>query len=246
MAAEDRLRAMIVDDEPLAIDVLQIVCAGLPDIEIVGTALDGEDALGLIDRLEPDLVLLDVAMPGLDGVAIARVMETKVIPPSIVFCTAYQEFAFAAFEVAAVDYLLKPVEPSRLARALERVRRRTGRAAGRPSLDWLEELWVPHRSEMARIGINEIDWIQAERDYVRLHVGKSSFLLHHTLSGLERRLDPDRFLRVHRSTIVRRDAILGLRHDGLGIWMARLRSGVEIRLARPYVTAAKAMTDMST
>lgn len=241
MVAEAPLRTLIVDDEPLAIDVLRMLCAPLPDVEIVGTATDGEAALRLIDRLTPDLVLLDVAMPALDGVAVARILETKACPPAVVFCTAYQEYALTAFEVAAADYLLKPVEPDRLKRALDRVRTRMDRPATRLGFPWLQELWAPHRSEMVRIGIDEIDRIEAARDYMRLHVGERSFLLHQTLSGLERRLDPARFIRLHRSTIVRRGAVLGLRHEGLGVWIARLPGGVEVRIARPYVAAAKAM-----
>jgi two-component system response regulator AlgR len=243
MAADVTLRALIVDDEPLAIDLLQLVCAPLPCVEIVGTATDGDAALRLIEKLTPDLVLLDIAMPGLDGVAVARILEAKACPPAIIFCTAYRDYALAAFEVAAIDYLLKPVDPERLERALMRARTRMDRPAIRAGFPWLEEIWAPYRSEMIRIGIEEIDRIEAQRDYIRLHVGKQSFLLHQTLSGLERRLDPARFIRLHRSTIVRRGAVLGLRHDGLGAWVAKLPAGEEVRIARPYVAGAKAMVE---
>ena len=106
---------------------------------------------------------------------------------------------------------------------------------------WLDELWVPHRSELVRIAASSIDRIDAERDYVRLHVGPASYLLLHTVSGLEARLDPARFIRLHRSTIVRRDRIRGLRHDGLGAWSAELEDGAMVRIGRTYLARAKAM-----
>jgi len=245
MAAERPLRTLIVDDEPLAIERLQILCAKMPDAELAGTASDGEAALRMIAMLSPDLVLLDIAMPGLDGIAVARLLDAQPDPPAIIFCTAFQDHALAAFEVAAADYLLKPVEPDRLQRAFARVRARDGATAKAVASRWLEELWVPHRSEMIRIGIDEIDRIGAERDYMRLHVGTRSFLIHQTLSGLETRLDPARFIRLHRSTIVRRGAIEALRHDGLGAWTARLRGGGEVRVARTYLNAVKAIVEPS-
>ena len=245
MAAEAPLRTLIADDEPLAIEVLRMICATLPEVEIIGAASDGEMALRMIETLTPDLVLLDVAMPALDGVTVARILETQPCPPAVVFCTAYQDYALTAFEVAAADYLLKPVEPERLKRAIERARTRRERPARQSGFPWLEELWAPHRSEMVRIRVDEIERIEAARDYMRLHVGERSFLLYQTLSGLERRLDPARFIRLHRSTIVHKDAILGLRHEGLGLWVAKLRGGSEVRIARPYVAAAKAMTGIS-
>lgn len=241
MAADVPIRALIVDDEPLAIERLRLICTHFSQVEIVGTTTDGEAALAMIEKLAPDLVLLDVAMPALDGVAVARMLETQARRPAVVFCTAYQEHALAAFEVAATDYLLKPVDLDRLEQSLERVRLRMRGLATTPGSRWLEELWAPHRSEMIRIAIDDIDRIEAERDYMRLHVGERSFLLHQTLMTLERRLDPARFIRLHRSTIVRRDAIVGLRHNGLGLWIARLRNGAEVRIARTYVAKAKAV-----
>jgi two-component system, LytTR family, response regulator AlgR len=241
VAAEAPLRALIVDDEPLAVERLQILCAKLPGIECAGTASDGEAALRMIAALAPDLILLDIAMPGLDGLSVARTLDAQPHPPAIIFCTAFHDHALAAFEVAAADYLLKPVEPARLERALMRVRARGDAAATAAPSRWLEELWVPHRSEMIRIGIDDVERISAERDYMRLYAHGRSYLIHQTLSGLESRLDPARFIRLHRSTIVRRAAIEALRHDGLGVWVARLRGGSELRVARSYLNAAKAI-----
>jgi two-component system, LytTR family, response regulator AlgR len=246
MAAEPSdqpLRTLIVDDEPLAIERLQILCAQTPGIALVGTATDGEAALRLIEALTPELVLLDIAMPGLDGLGVAQALEGRVARPAIIFCTAFDQFAVAAFDVAAVDYLLKPVVPERLAKAIARVTEKLGdrSAPPEPAPEWLDEFWVPHRSEVIRVAAGDVDRIEAERDYMRLHIGQRSFLLHQTISELERRLDPERFIRLHRSAIVRRALIAKLRHDGLGTWFAVLTDGGEVRIGRSYLTAAKAL-----
>ena len=243
MPADPPIRTLVVDDEPLAVERLQILCAQTPGVDLVGTATDGEAALRLVAVLDPDLLLLDIAMPGLDGLSVAKALEARERRPAIVFCTAFDQFAVAAFDVAAVDYLLKPVAVERLARAVARVAeklRAPAPPAAAPSL-WTDEFWVPHRSEMIRIAAVDIDRIDAERDYMRLHVGARSFLLHQTISDLERRLDPAKFIRLHRSTIVRRDFIAKLRHDGLGVWHADLKDGAGIRIGRTYLAGAKAL-----
>lgn len=237
---DSTLKTLIVDDEPLAIERMQVICAGLPRIEVVGTALDGKAALEAIDALRPDLVLLDMTMPELDGLAVARALGRGEQAPAVVFVTAHDNFAVEAFDLDAVDYVLKPVTAERLERAVARAAARRGaRAAG--GGDWLTEFWVPHRSELLRIAAADVDRIDAERDYVRLHVGDRSYLLLQTVSGLEARLDPDRFIRLHRSTILRRDRIAGLRHDGLGVWSAELSDGTTVRIGRTYLARAKAM-----
>jgi len=241
---EAGLRTLIVDDEPLAVERLQILCAQTQGLDLVGTATDGEAALRLVEALKPDLLLCDIAMPGMDGMAVAHALQAQADRPAIIFCTAFDQFAVAAFDVAAVDYLLKPVSAERLARAVSRVHekmRAPRLEAAMSSPSWTEEFWVPHRSEMIRIAATDIDRIEAERDYMRLHIGPRSFLLHQTISELERRLDPARFIRLHRSTIVRRDHIAKLRHDGLGVWHADLADGTEVRIGRTYLSAAKAL-----
>ena len=234
-------RTLVVDDEPLAIERLQILCARVPDILLIGTASDGEAALRLVDALRPDLLLLDIAMPGLDGLGVAAALAERAQRPAVIFCTAFDQFAVAAFDVAAVDYLLKPVSEERLARAVARLGERMQAPAppATAATAFTEEFWVPHRSEMIRLAAIDIDRIDAERDYMRLHVGTRSFLLHQTISELERRLDPAMFIRLHRSTLVRRDFIAKLRHDGLGAWQAELRDGGEVRIGRTYLPAAK-------
>src|ERR1700754_5054582 len=201
------LRTLIVDDEPLAIERLQILCARIPDVSLVGTAADGAAALRLIEALEPDLGLLDIQMAGMNGIALAQALEGREPRPALIFITAFDQFAVAAFDVAAVDYLLKPVAAGRLERAIARVRADTSGAnnSASPSPGWTREFWVPHRTEIIRVPCQDIDLIVAERDYMRLHVGPRSFLLHETITELERRLDPAEFVRLHRSTLARRD-----------------------------------------
>ncbi len=240
---------MIVDDEPLAVERLQMLCAREPRIALVGTATDGEAALRLVEGLRPDLVMLDIAMPLLDGIGVARTVGRMGIRPAVIFVTAFEGFAVEAFDLAAIDYLLKPVAHDRLARAIDRVEqalRGRGDAAvaipAEPEPEWADEFWVPHRSELIRIAVGQIDRIEAERDYMRLHVGAHSYLLHQTISSLETRLDPTGFVRLHRSHIVRREHIARLRHDGSGVWFACLADGAEIRIGRTYLANAKALT----
>lgn len=244
MAEGETLRTLVVDDEPLAVERMQVVAARLPGIEVVGTAGDGRAALAAIADLAPDLVLLDMTMPELDGLGVARALA-KVDPrPAVVFVTAHEHFAVEAFDLDAVDYVLKPATPDRLARAIARVRARSSAPMRAPS-KWLEELWVPHRSELVRIDVAQVTRIDAERDYVRLHVGDGAtartYLLLQTIAGLEERLDPARFIRIHRSTILRRDAIEALRHDGLGVWSAELADRTALRVGRTYLAQVKAM-----
>lgn len=255
------MRTLIVDDEPLAIERMQILCARIPALQIVGTAADGAAALRLVEALSPQLVLLDMTMPELDGLGVARALVQQDPKPMVIFVTAHDHFAVEAFDCEAVDYVLKPVAQDRLERAVERalVRQATrqgtlGDAAVAPApatpaptttapapSSWIEEFWVPHRSELVRVAAADIDRIDAERDYVRLHVGQRSYLMLHTIQRLEDRLDPAHFIRLHRSTIVRRSRILGLRHDGLGVWSAELADGTMLRIGRTYLAKAKAM-----
>lgn len=238
------LRTLIVDDEPLAVERVQVICAEIPSVQVVGTASDGAAALRLAEKLEPDLVLLDMTMPELDGLGVARHLATQPQAPVVIFVTAHDHFAVEAFDCDAVDYVLKPVAADRLERAIERALARRGTRRQKTSR-FLDELWVPHRSELLRIAVSEVHQIDAERDYVRLHVGGEdaprSYLLLQTIAGLESRLDPEQFIRIHRSTILRRDNIRGLRHDGLGVWSVELQNGEALRIGRTYLARVKAM-----
>jgi len=234
------LRTLIVDDEPLAVERMQVICARLEDLTVVGTATDGAAALRLVEALSPDLLLLDMTMPEKDGLTVARELASLGERPAVIFVTAHDRFAVEAFDLEAVDYVLKPVTPERLARAIARAVARRGRQGGEKS-EWLAEFWVPHRSELIRIEAAQVERIDAERDYVRLHVGPASYLLLQTIAGLEARLDPARFIRIHRSCILRRDCIRGLRHEGLGVWSVEVEAGECLRIGRTYLSKVKAM-----
>lgn len=241
------VRTMIVDDEPLAVERLQLLCAQIDDVALVGTAVDGATALRLAEALQPHLLLVDINMPQMDGMALARAVGESDPSPAIIFITAYDSFAVEAFDLAAVDYLLKPVSLDRLTRAIGRVRERLvaddgAVSAQKPSADddkWTREFWVPHRSELKRIGASQIDRVEAERDYMRLHVGPRSYLLHETIKTLEERLNPAQFMRTHRSHIIRKDFIKGLRHEGGGVWLTVLNDDMELRIGRTYLTQVK-------
>ena len=237
------LRALIADDEPLAIERMQVLCAELAGITVIGTASDGEAALRLAEKLGPEVVLLDMTMPGMDGLAVARRLAKFDNPPAVIFVTAHEDFAVEAFDLEAVDYVLKPVAADRLERAIERAlaRRERDSGGGVPEQQWLSEFWVPHRSELLRIPADSVQRIDAERDYVRLFAGERTYLLLQTIAGLEEKLDPQQFIRIHRSTILRRDYILGLRHEGLGVWCAELSDGQLLRIGRTYLRKVKAM-----
>ena len=236
----EKLRTLIVDDEPLAVERMQVICARLDDLHVVGTASDGAQALRLVEALSPDLILLDMTMPEVDGLSVAKALARQAKRPAIVFVTAHDNYAVEAFDLDAVDYVLKPVKPERLERAIQRAMARRGDGNGETS-KWLEELWIPHRSELIRIDTEEVSRIDAERDYVRLHVEDRSYLLLQTIAGLEKRLDPAKFIRIHRSTILRKDRIKGLRHDGLGVWSAEMEGGETLRIGRTYLPKVKAM-----
>ncbi len=238
MAEGDRLRVLIADDEPLAAERLQLLLARAQGAQLVGTASDGESAINLAAALSPDLLLLDIAMPGLDGIGVARALTEQDPSPAVVFVTAFDQFAVAAFEVEAVDYLMKPVEPARLQRAIDRARAYLQKRSGGPlpgkASQWLEEFWASDLSGLVRIAAKDVDRVSAERDYMRLHVGRRSWLIHHSMAALEEGLDPELFVRLHRSAIVRKDFITGFTRNASGRWIARLADGEEQPVGRLY------------
>lgn len=241
MTEQPNLNILIADDEPLAAERLQMLLARLSGVNLVGTAHDGESAVRMAEALSPDLVLLDIAMPGLDGIEVARALSRHSPAVAVVFVTAFDQFAVAAFDVEAVDYLMKPVDAARLARALDRARDYVARRAEEPVIQgdgdetrWLEEFWASDLSGLVRIASRDIDRVTAERDYMRLHVGKRSWLIHHSMSALEEGLNPELFVRLHRSAIVRRDYITGFSRNVSGRWIARLGDGSEQPVGRLY------------
>ena len=242
MADRAPLRILVVDDEPLAVERLQLLLARCEGVSLVGTANDGEAALRIAEAVAPDLVLLDIAMPGMDGIDVARALSASAVSSAVIFATAFDNFAVAAFDIAAVDYLMKPVQLDRLQRALDRARRQRAGApdeAAKASSAYVEEFWVPDQSGLVRIAACDIERITAERDYMRLIVGRRSWLIHRTIAKLEQDLDPASFIRVHRSVILRRDTIVGLYRDDGGHWVARLADGGEQRIGRSYTDEVK-------
>src|SRR5438128_543497 len=236
---DDRpLRLLIADDEPLAAERLQLLLAQAPQVDLVGTASDGESAVRMAEALGPDLLLLDIEMPGLDGIDVARALAAKQPSAAVVFITAFDQFAVAAFEVEAVDYLMKPVTPNRLQRALDRARayllQRSAQPAAGKASQWLDEFWASDLSGLVRIASRDVDRVSAERDYMRLHVGRRSWLIHHSMAALEEGLDPELFVRLHRSAIVRKDFIAGFTRNPSGRWIARLADGTDQPVGRLY------------
>ena len=243
------LRILVADDEPLAAERLQLLLGRIADVELVGIANDGEAAVRMAAELSPDLVLLDIAMPGLDGIEVARALSRQTPSPAVVFVTAFDQFAVAAFDVEAVDYLMKPVDSARLGRAIDRAREAALRLVAEPgdqpdlaASRWLEEFWASDLSGLVRIAARDIDRVSAERDYMRLHVGKRSWLIHHSMAALEDGLNPDLFVRLHRSAIVRRDFISGFSRNVSGRWIARLADGSEQPVGRLYADQVRAIS----
>lgn len=245
---------LIVDDEPLARRRLERLLAVRSDVKIVGEAGDVQQAVDAVRKLRPELMLLDIHMPGGNGFDVLDALGDAT--PAIIFVTAFDHYALMAFEQNAVDYVTKPVEEGRLDLALRRALERLGaggeqlrelqgtiatlrqalRQAERPTT----QFWIKTRIEFVRIGSNRIQRIHADRDYVRLHADGESYLYGESLASLERRLDPAEFIRIHRSVIVRRDAIERLRVAPYASLIAVLSDGAEVRVGRSYARTVKA------
>src|SRR5215475_6578999 len=208
------LRALIVDDELPARKKLLMLLKGEPDVEVVAEASNGVDAIAAVEEHRPDVIFLDIQMPGMNGFEVVDALEHK-DRTLVVFVTAYDEHAVKAFEVHALDYLLKPFDRTRLRNCLERIRaeRRTDTsklnellAEFRPR-EYLNRVVVNTRGRVLLLKIDEVDWIETAANYVELHAGKQSYLLRETLNSLDEKLDPRQFVRVHRSSIVNLDRI---------------------------------------
>jgi two-component system LytT family response regulator len=241
------VRVVIADDEPPARMRLRRLLAAHPDIEIVAECSDGASAVQAVETAAPDLVLLDIQMPELDGFDVVRALEMPRLP-AIIFLSAFDQYALRAFQVHALDYVLKPVEADRLAAALAHARGRLleRRSASMPAglSGLLRDLTtdrrflarVPVRSEgrVKVIDLADVDWIGAADNYVALHTGARQHLVRDTLAHFEQRLDPQQFVRVHRSTIVRIDRIVELVPDLHGDFRIRLRNGTTLAMSRTF------------
>ncbi len=243
------IHAVIVEDEPLGRDVIRELLRTDSDVNVVAECSNGRDAIAVIESQRPELVFLDVRMPEIDGFDVLSGLNTDRLPV-VVFVTAYDEYAVRAFEVNAVDYLLKPFDRERFYRAVARakaqVRRNEEESIGERILSLLERrhlerFVVKSRGRILFIKSREVDWIEAEGNYARLHVQKESHLIRNTIGSLETQLDPERFVRIHRSQIVNMDRICELRPWWHGEYRVILKDGTELTLSRSYRERVRAL-----
>src|SRR5688572_1979484 len=241
-----KLRTLIVDDEPLARERLASLLSAEQDIEVLRQCRDGEEAVTAIQQLTPDLVFLDVQMPVLNGFEVIEAVGDKM--PLVIFVTAYDQHALRAFQVRALDYLLKPFDRERFQEALQRARLHIQRDEtgdlGRRLLALVKDLRrdqpktdrlvVKSGGRLFFLRTDEIDWIEAAGNYVRLHVGTTSHLLRETMNAIEARLDPEKFFRIHRSRIVNMERIQEMQPWLNGEYAVLLRTGTRLTLSRGY------------
>ncbi|GGB67176.1 LytR/AlgR family response regulator transcription factor [Blastomonas aquatica] len=257
------IRTILIDDEKLAIQGMQLRLEKFDDIEIIDTCLNGREAIRKIKTLKPDLVFLDIQMPGFDGFSVVKgIMDIE--PPLVVFCTAYSEHAVKAFEAQAVDYLLKPVDDVRLADAIDRIRERIRDKKGREEADKLMNVLnevapdamealdlgedddasasnryeklinIKDRGQIFRVDVDTIERIDAAGDYMCIYTGDNSLILRETMKDLEKRLDPRNFQRVHRSTIVNLGLVRQVKPHTNGECFLVLESGAQVKVSRSY------------
>ncbi|RYE04358.1 MAG: response regulator transcription factor [Sphingomonadales bacterium] len=256
------IRTILVDDEPLAIQGLELRLQEHEDVEIIDKCSNGREAIRAIKTHKPDLVFLDIQMPGFDGFSVVQgLMEVE--PPLFVFVTAYSDHAIRAFEAQAMDYLMKPVEPSRLADTLDRVRQRLTEKRGVEEVEKLKEVLaevapdaademaaadggemasnrfeklinIKDRGQIFRVDVDTIERIDAAGDYMCIYTGDNTLILRETMKDLEKRLDPRRFQRVHRSTIVNLDLVKQVKPHTNGECFLVLDSGASVKVSRSY------------
>jgi two-component system LytT family response regulator len=229
------VRVLIVDDEPAALERLDALLRQVGGVEVVAQAQDGESALAAIDKFRPDLVLLDIQMPDLSGLAVgARLPPDH--RPEIVFVTAFEMFAADAFELEAVDYLLKPVRFDRLRQAIDRTRRRRGAGASAGPIADGQAIWVQTRTGSVRVPVSDIEWIEAAKDYVLLHTPTRSYLHRSTMAALEAQVEGSGLLRVHRSAFVRTRLVREVKGQGRAITAVVLNDDLEVPVGSTYVS----------
>lgn len=262
----EKIRTLIVDDEPLAREGVRVLLQQDPDVEVVGECATGREAAQAINELGPDLLFLDVQMPEMDGFEVLAQVDPGTLPV-VIFVTAYDQHALRAFEVHALDYLLKPFKDERFRDALERAKVHVRQqhvsalsqrlvamlqhagdaspAAVPADPAYLTRLVVKEGGRVFFINVDEIDWIEAADYYVRLHVGARTHLLRETMSALERRLNPQHFQRIHRSTIANLDRIATLESYYHGDYTVLLRDGTQLKLSRRYRQKVEAALQQS-
>jgi two-component system LytT family response regulator len=247
-----KIRALIVDDEPLAREWLRNLLSREDDVEIVGEAGDGFRAVIAIQETRPDVVFLDVQMPGLDAFGVLQTLGERALP-ALVFVSAFESYALRAFDVQALDYILKPFGQERLHSTLERIRTLVGARHAGEALERLSSLvedlsalrsypvWLLVREDGRSffVRVADIDWVEAARNNVVLHVGKAAHVYHDTMHGIEEKLDGRRFLRIHRSTIVNIERVKELEPWFNGDYLVVLRDGSKLTLSATYRSALR-------
>ncbi len=242
-----KIKTLIVDDEPLARDRVKRFLRDEADIQIIGECGNGVEAISAIREQKPDLVFLDIQMPEKNGFDVVKSLNGKSLP-TVIFVTAYDQYALQAFDVHALDYLLKPFNRERIHRAVARAREHIEHknlgnlderlasliADLRSEKKYLERLVVKSVGRVFFLKTDEIEWIEAAGNYVKLHVGRESHMIRETMNGIEAKLDPDKFLRIHRSTVVHIDCIKELHPMFSGDYAVILRNGTELALSRNY------------
>ena len=242
-----KIRALVVDDERLAREKIERLLDGEPDIEIIGSCANGLEAISFIEDHRPNLVLLDIEMPVVDGFEVLRHISSELMP-IFIFITAYSEFGVKAFEVNALDYLLKPFDKTRLLSAVAKVRAQLDSSAYSDreerilsmlegldtAKDFAERLVVKNTGRMLLIKTKEVDWIEAAGNYVKLHIGQSAYMLRETMKKLEHKLNPEKFVRIHRSTLVNIDRITELHPLFSGDYSVVLEDKTELSMSRYY------------
>lgn len=235
----NKRRVLIVDDEPLARKAMTLALAEFPEIEIIGECADGFEAVKVINKEKPEVVFLDIQMPKLDGFDVLELLDD---PPFIVFVTAYNEYALKAFESHALDYILKPVKTERLRKTLERIEKQLRKSKGQPVdqlLDFhkkhltpLERILIRDRNLIHILQVGDISHIEAQDDYIALYSGERSYLKKETLSGLEKRLDGCRFVRIHRSYLLNIDYLSKIEPYAKDSKIAVLKNGKTLPVSR--------------
>lgn len=242
-----KIKTLIVDDEPLARDRVKRFLRDEHDISVIGECGNGREAVAAIKEQQPDLVFLDIQMPEKNGFEVVKSLNEKTMP-AVIFVTAYDQYALQAFDVHALDYLLKPFNRERLHKAVSHARdqietKRIGNLDERlasliadlkSERKYLERLVVKSVGRVFFLKVDEIDWIEAAGNYVKLHTGREAHMIRETMNGIEAKLDPDKFLRIHRSTVVHIDRIKELHPMFSGDYAVILRNGTELALSRNY------------
>jgi len=250
------LTTLIVDDEPLAREGLRMLVSRDPEVTAIHEAKDGREAVAMIRNTQPDLVLLDVQMPEMDGFAVVQDVGAERMP-AVVFVTAHDQYAIQAFEINAIDYLLKPVTEERFAQALVRaklrIRLRPADEANRQILSLLETIASPRRylkrlavrsaGKTLFVDVEDVDWIEAAENYVQLHTARSGHLLHVAMNTIEKSLDPEMFQRIHRSVIVNVRRIRELQPALHGEYVITLQNGVRLQSGRMYHERLKSLAE---